>query len=82
MNEPKSNGNMVKFLIPLVFFLAGTVLTGSTMVLRGDFLGRVAAEEVEVRAGEKLKAHVAAEDFVNKLILEELRYIRQQVDNP
>lgn len=34
---------------PVAIFLAGVVVTGLLMMVRGDFLGRRAAEETELR---------------------------------
>ena len=38
----------------LAFFLGGLVVSGVAMILRGDFLGRQAAKEVERRLSEEL----------------------------
>lgn len=77
------NGDkLTKFLIPLVFFLLGTIGTGAGMVIRGDFLGHNAAAAVEsrVRATIKREADLNAERY--REIAEQLREIRQKLDNP
>lgn len=38
----------------IAFFLGGIVVSGAAMLLRGDFLGRKAAEEVEIRMNDRI----------------------------
>lgn len=53
----------------LAFFLAGAVGTGILMMIRGDFLGRRAAEEAEGRLFRDIKA---SEDRLNVRIDREM----------
>lgn len=60
-----ANGNGTKLGWGVALFLAGMVITGAGMVIRGDFLGSEAAEAVETRMTQRLDR--------------ELSYIRDQL---
>lgn len=66
------NGNSGKVAWALVFFLLGTVMTGASMVIRGDFLGNAEAREVEMRINDRL-------DYDNDQMKEDIREIRRMV---
>ena len=55
MGEP-SNGNakLVTILFAVCMFLAGVVVTGVAGVIRGDYIGRDAAHEVEERLNRRI----------------------------
>ena len=44
----------------IAFFLGGIVVAGAGMLIRGDFLGRKAADEVEVRMNERMDWEMTA----------------------
>lgn len=73
------NGN--KLLLIAVSALAGTSLTGAGMMVRGDFLGGRAAAAVEVRMSDKLEDEKKNQDWVNQLILQELKELGHKIDN-
>jgi hypothetical protein len=50
----ENNGNINKVLLVLVSMLLGVVLTGVSMVVRGDMLGKDAADAVEERVNERM----------------------------
>lgn len=54
----------------LALFLAGIVVSGAAMLLRGDFLGGKAAKDVESRLSVRIDREMA-------LISSELEQIRQ-----
>lgn len=45
---------MSEFWQPIALFLLGVVVSGALMIIRGDFLGRKAAEEAERRLSEEI----------------------------
>ena len=49
-----ANGNGGKMWMGVALFLAGCLFTGAGMVIRGDFLGRVAAREVGAELHKRL----------------------------
>ena len=56
----------------LAFFLGGLVVSGVAMILRGDFLGRQAAKEVERRLSERMDREIAS-------VGRELREIKEAI---
>jgi len=70
MADSLKNGKGVWFSISL--FLAGILLSGSAMVVRGDFLGDKAAEEVEDRMEQRV-------DRLEERIHGDIQEIKQDV---
>ena len=61
---------------PVALFLAGVVASGIVMILRGDFLGRKAAEEAEGRLSKELDE---AEARMNTRIDREMSVIGREL---
>lgn len=60
----------------LAFFLGGVVITGFSMMLRGDFLGAKAAADVEMRINVRLDREMGAIQSDLKEIKESIRDLR------
>ena len=73
-----SAGN--KLTTVMMSSLIGVVLTGAGMVIRGDFIGREAAGEVEVRINKTIEDQKMNQDWVNNQILLQLKEIRDKLD--
>lgn len=67
------NGNVNRILLVLVSLLAGMVISGGGMMIRGDFLGQRAAKEVEQRLTERMNREYT-------VIREQLDRIERKVD--
>ena len=65
-----------EFWQPIALVLIGAVGTGALMMLRGDFLGKRAAAEVETRLSSELDD---AEDRLNARIDREMKVIGRDV---
>jgi len=61
---------------PLALFLGGVVASGVLMIIRGDFLGRRAAEEAERRLSKEIDA---AEGRTNTRIDREMAFIGREL---
>lgn len=68
------NSTVNKVLLILVSVLAGITLTGMSMVVRGDMLGRQAAASVEKRLEKRMDREYLA-------LRETLRRIEGKLDN-
>lgn len=66
--------NINKVLLLLVSFLLGVVLTGSAAMIRGDFLGSEAAQEVKQDLNDRM-------DREFSYIRQELREIKETLLN-
>jgi hypothetical protein len=70
-----------KILLIVVSALSGVVLTGAGMVIRGDFLGAHEAQAVEERLKETLATHTSQQNWVNQMILQDLKEIQRKLDS-
>lgn len=77
-----ADSNSNKLLLMAVSLLSGVVLTGTSMVVRGDFLGKREAQAVEQRLNTALESHKKDQNWVNQLILQDLRDIKNKLDTP
>ena len=68
-----------KLLLMAVSGLFGVVLTGGGMVIRGDFLGREAAQEAKADLKEELETQLKNQNWINQLILQDLREVKQML---
>jgi len=63
-----NGSNINKLLLFLVSLLAGIVITGTSMVVRGDFLGRQSAEAVEERVNERMDRELGyIKDYLERI---------------
>lgn len=56
------NGKTVTILLAVCMFLAGLVVAGLGGVIRGDYLGRQAALEVEARVNQRIDRTLTSTD--------------------
>ena len=68
MSAGGNGSNINKLLLFLVSLLAGIVITGTSMVVRGDFLGRQSAEAVEERVNERMDRELGyIKDYLERI---------------
>lgn len=60
---------------PLAIFFAGVVTSGVAMLMRGDFIGRRAAEEVEKRLNERIEREMAV---ISRDLIEIKEMVKEQ----
>lgn len=64
----------------LAAFLAGTLLSGGSMLVRGDYLGRAAASEVEDRLNKRIEEYAEAIHRDQDRIERQLDTMRERLD--